>query len=260
MKKIIHYCWFGKSKKPDIVLRCIKSWQEKCPEYEIMEWNEGNFDVSICQYVQEAYKLKKWAFVSDFCRYFVLFKFGGIYLDTDVEIIRKLDSLPETFVGFESEKEIASGLIRAAKKNDEICRLMLENYYNDKFIYKDGKLNLTTVCKRETNIFLSKGLKQNNQLQIIGETVIYPKEYFCPKDFLSGKVDITNSTYTIHHYASSWYSDKEKYAFNIQRVCVKLLGRNIGLVIGAALATLKYDGLSAFIVKVKSKICKAQVV
>lgn len=256
MKKIIHYCWFGKTQKPDIVLKCIKSWQEKCPGFEIVEWNESNFDVSICQYVQEAYKYKKWAFVSDFCRYFVLFKFGGIYLDTDVEIIKKLDYLPDAFVGFESEKYVASGLIRGAKKNDEICRLMLESYYNDRFVNKDGSLNLMTVCKRETDILLDKGLSLNNKLQIIGETTIYPKEYFCPKDFFSGKITITNNTYTIHHYASSWYSEKERYAYDVQKYLIKYFGKYMSSIIGASVATLRYDGLLIFIKKVKSKIVK----
>ena len=132
--KIIHYCWFGKNPLPDLANKCIATWKKYCPDYKIIGWNETNFDVECCDYVRESYQAKKWAFVSDYCRFWVLYNYGGIYLDTDVELIKSIDNLPDTFVGFENQTTCNSGLIRGALPNDEICRLMLESYYNDKFI------------------------------------------------------------------------------------------------------------------------------
>lgn len=178
MIKVIHYCWFGKNPKPDIVLKCIESWKNYCPDYTIVEWNESNFDVNCCNYVSEAYTAKKWAFVSDYCRFYVLYHQGGIYLDTDVELIKALDGLTDCFVGFESNERVASGLIRAAQKGDKICQLMLQSYENDCFLCSDGSYNLMTVCERETTILCKLGLKKDNTLQVISGTTIYPVDFF----------------------------------------------------------------------------------
>lgn len=216
--KILHYCWFGRNKKPKILKKCLASWKKFCPDYEIKEWNEDNFDVNCCAYVKEAYQAKKWAFVSDYCRFFVLYNYGGIYLDTDVEIIKSIDNLPATFVGFENPKSCNSGLIRGALKKDKICKLMLESYENDHFILDDGKLNTNTVCSRETALFQNFGLKLDNTLQQIEETTVFPTEYFCPQDMLTGKICITENTYSIHRYQGSWLSKKEKFKLFIRKI------------------------------------------
>ena len=140
--KTIHYCWFGKNPKSKLILKCIDSWRKHCPDYEIKEWNEENFDVNCCDYVREAYEAKKWAFVSDYCRFYVLYNYGGIYLDTDVELLKPLDILSEDFVGFENQNRVNSGLIRGAVSKDLICKLMLDSYANDHFLKQDGSYNL----------------------------------------------------------------------------------------------------------------------
>ena len=216
--KTIHYCWFGRNKKPKILKKCLASWKKFCPDYEIKEWNEDNFDVNCCAYVKEAYQSKKWAFVSDYCRFYILYNFGGIYLDTDVEIIKSINDLPNTFVGFESKTSVASGLIRGACKGDKICKMMLDSYEKDKFILEGGKLNTNTVCVRETNILKSLGLVLNNSKQQIGETTIFPSEYFCPQDMVTGKITISNNTYSIHRYQGSWLSKKEKFKLFIRKI------------------------------------------
>lgn len=222
MIKKLHYCWFGGNKKTKIIKKCIESWKKYCPDYEIIEWNENNFDVHCCQYVEEAYKAKKWAFVSDYCRFFVLYNYGGIYLDTDVEMIKSLYGLPNSFVGFEKIDMCNSGLIRGALKNDNICRLMLESYRQDKFMLEDGSFNLKTVCERETELLECFGLKRNGELQEVAGTTVFPKEYFCGKDVETMKLFITKNTYTIHHYAGSWLSSKRK----IVKKMIQIFGYN----------------------------------
>ena len=209
-KKTIHYCWFGKNPKPALILKCIESWKTFCPDYEIIECNEDNFDVNCCDYVREAYEAKKWAFVSDYCRFYVLYHHGGIYLDTDVELIKKIDNIGDSFVGFENEDHVNSGLIRGAESGDIICKEMLDSYHSDHFKRLDGTLNMMTVCKRETDILCQHGLKRNNQYQIVDNTIVYPTEYFNPIDFETGKFHTTSQTISLHHYAASWESPKNR--------------------------------------------------
>ncbi len=207
----IHYCWFGKNPKSSLILSCIQSWKKFHPDAEIIEWNETNFDLSICRYVREAYTERKYAFVSDYCRFFVLYHYGGVYLDTDVEVIKSLTDLPDTFVGFETGgKYVASGLIRGAKKGDLISKEMLLSYEKDSFILPSGELNLKTVCQRETDILKSHGLIQNNRFQVIAGTSVFPTDYFCPYNNSTGELKITPCTYSVHHYVGSWLSQSQK--------------------------------------------------
>lgn len=222
--KVIHYCWFGGNPKPALIKKCMKSWKKYCPDYEIKEWNESNFDVNCCDYVKEAYKAKKWAFVSDYCRFYVLYNYGGIYLDTDVELLKPIDSIESACVGFESEKLVASGLVRAAKKHDKICGLMLKSYAKDKFIKANGEFNLLTVCKRETEILRGFGLKLNNHMQVVCGTTIYPTEYFQPTDMNTGKIHLTKNTVSIHHYAASWESRYNRLRGKVYQFIRRIFG------------------------------------
>ena len=218
MKKTIHYCWFGGAEKSEIIKRCIESWKKHCPDYKIVEWNEDNFDINTCKYVKEAYNAKKWAFVSDYCRFWVLYNFGGIYMDTDVETLKPLDGLPADFVGFESETTVNSGLIRGAAKGDMICREMLDSYEKDSFILENGEYNPCTVCERETAVLQKHGLVVNGELQVVADTTVFPTEYFNPKGGNYGKDKITENTYTVHHYVASWKSplDQKIMAYKLK--------------------------------------------
>ena len=242
MVKIIHYCWFGGNPKSELILKCIESWKKYCPDYKIIEWNEDNFDINCCEYVKEAYEAKKWAFVSDYCRFHVLYNQGGIYLDTDVELIKNLDGLSDCFVGFESNHRVASGLIRAANKGDRICKLMLESYSNDHFLNPDGSYNLMTVCDRETEILSNLGLKKNNSLQVVCNTTIYPKDYFCPYDFSTCQTNITNNTRSIHLYAGTWYSPQEDFAQKLRKKLNRFIPNSIAAKIAYVIALLKFKG------------------
>lgn len=222
--KKIHYCWFGGAPFPEIVIKCMESWKKFCPDYKIVEWNESNFNIHCCKYVEEAYNAKKWAFVSDYCRFFVLYNYGGVYLDTDVELIKTIDDLPENFVGLEDKETCNSGLIRGAQKGDMICEKMLKSYNDDAFILEDGSLNLKTVCERETDILKLYGLKGNGCMQNVCGTTVFPKDYFSPKDYVTQKVHITERTYSIHHYAYSWQGEKENISSKIYRCLYKIFG------------------------------------
>lgn len=219
-EKLIHYCWFGGNPLPEKTQKYIESWKRFCPDYKIIRWDESNFDINICNYVKQAYECKKWAFVSDFARFWILYNYGGVYMDTDVELLKSLDNLPDNFVGFEISENndyfLASGLIRGAKKGDKICKIILDSYYHDDFII-EGHQNLKTVCIRETEIFRKFGLRQENRLQNICNTSIYPTEYFCPMNFITGKINITNNTISIHWYDSSWFDKDTKNIFEIKR-------------------------------------------
>ena len=152
--KKIHYCWFGKGEKPDIVKKCIKTWEDKLSEYEIIEWNEDNFDINSNEYVKEAYENKKYAFVSDYVRVHALYHMGGIYLDTDVEVYKSLDEFLEedSFWGFEEKNYIATSTIGAKQGNGLIKQFL--DYYEDKS-YNEMAKNIEefTNVKIVTNIF-----------------------------------------------------------------------------------------------------------
>lgn len=211
MQKTIHYCWFGRGDKPEKIKNCMASWSRICPDYKIVEWNEDNFDVNICPYVKQAYEAKKYAFVSDYARFYVLNKFGGVYLDTDVELLKDITPLiSENFTGFESDKSVATGLIMACEADNELCKAMLTEYNHDKFLEEDGNYNLRTVCDRVTDWFVERGLKLDGQTQKIAGYTIYASEYFNPKGGDYGAEKITENTYSIHHYLATWKSELDQ--------------------------------------------------
>ncbi len=208
--KVIHYIWLGGNKMPNIVKKCIKSWQKCCPDYQIKRWDETNLDLNKYQFAKDAYNAKKWAFASDVFRFDILYNEGGIYLDTDVEILKNgcLDKFlnHEFFTGFETKEMVAPGLILGAEKNCDLTKDVLELYSNLKF--DKTKLNDITICKITTNYLTDKyNLKQNGETQYLknGKVVICAPDYFCPKSFDNSlKMIETENTCTVHHYAGSW--------------------------------------------------------
>ena len=214
--KIIHYCWFGGNPLPDSAKKCIASWKKYCPDYEIIEWNEDNFDISSCPlYVRQAYGAKKWAFVTDYVRLKVVYDNGGIYMDTDVELIKNLDSLLKykAYFGFEDGKHIATGLGFGAKKEHYILAELMYDYNEMPFLLEDGTFNRTTCPVINTNVFLKHGLIQNDQKQILDENIlILPSIYLCPISYWDGKRRYSLETFSIHWFNASWQTESEREA------------------------------------------------
>ena len=204
--KIIHYCWFGGKEKPEDVLKMIASWMKHCPDYEIKEWNETNFNIHLNRYTEEAYQQKKWAFVSDVARLWALVHEGGIYMDTDVEVIRPLDNLlvNKAFIGFEGTQWIGTNLM-GTEPHNAFLQAFLEDYNHRNFTNPDGTLNQTTNVEEITSRFLTQhNLVRNGKQQQAGDFTIYPTDYFSPYDYINGKVRTTANTYSIHWFSQSW--------------------------------------------------------
>lgn len=225
--KKIHYCWFGKNPLPEQTKQYIETWKKYCPDYEIIEWNEDNFDVNQNLYCKEAYEAKKWAFVSDYVRLKVLYDNGGIYMDTDIEVIKSLDNLLQYnwFSGFEAENKIQTGVIGAEIRNDFI-KLLLEDYKKREFTNSKNKYDLTTnvhvLTKKIKKIYR---VQLNNTYQVFGDNyLLLPFDYLCCKDYLSGKIYKTKHSYTIHHFDGSWLDNYGRLKIVVQRLFCFVFG------------------------------------
>lgn len=204
--KIIHYCWFGNSAKPKKVLQMIASWEKHCPEYKIREWNESNFNIHLNRYVEEAYQQKKWAFVSDVARLWALKHYGGIYMDTDVEVVRSLNPLLNTtgFLGFEGTQWIATSIMGAIPMHP-IVKYFLEQYNDRGFVIDPHTLDQTTNVQLWTKLLKEQyGLVLNGKKQQVAGFDIYPTDFFTPYDYINGKLTRTDHTYSIHWFGQSW--------------------------------------------------------
>lgn len=225
--KVIHYCWFGRDKLPPLAKKCIASWEKFFPGYEIKEWNEDNFDVNAIPYTAQAYKYKKYAFVSDYVRFKVLYEYGGIYFDTDVEVIKPMDYILSkgAYFGLENDRIFACnpGLGFACEPKFHLLKEMLNLYANMQFETTSGELNKKTIVEYFSEMLISKGLQPTPGIIEFGEANFYPTEYFCPKPSEFGKIQISENTRTIHHYAASWIGTKQRFANFLIRIFGKKL-------------------------------------
>lgn len=210
--KIIHYGWFGGKSMPELANSCMESWKKHCKGYEIIEWNEQNFDVNMARYSKEAAQVGKWAFVADVLRFYTIYTYGGIYLDVDIELLKPFDELLNAgmFIGFESDKFINSGQGFGAVQHHPLVKKMLDIYTELPFINSDGTLNLTPSPKYTSKIMSNEGFVLNNTRQSISDIELYPKDYFCPKDWITCELEVTSNTYSIHHFLASWWTEEEK--------------------------------------------------
>lgn len=212
--KKIHYCWFGRNPLPPLAKKCISSWKKYLPDYEIIEWNEDNFDVNMIPYTAEAYKAKKYAFVSDYARFWVLYKYGGIYFDTDVEVIKSMNDIiaQGSFMGFETDPNIeeqtlgmvAPGLGFGAKIQHPTIKILLNYYEGIHFETTTNMSEVKSIVEHTTYILSQYGLKSTKGIQQVAEFSIYPSEYFAPINITTHKLHTTKNTHTIHRYMDSW--------------------------------------------------------
>lgn len=221
--KIIHYCWFGKKPLPPLAVKCLESWKKYFPDYEIKRWDEDNFDVNIIPYTKEAYDASKYAFVSDYARFWILYRYGGLYFDTDVEVIKPMDDIIAhgSFMGCETMPDklttisVAPGLGLGAIPELNLYKEILDVYNKLHFIGKDGSYNQKTVVSYTTEILFNHGLKNSKDIQKCADVWVYPIDYFCPISVKDGKLRITDNTRSIHHYSQSWQSPVRKYGRKI---------------------------------------------
>lgn len=252
---IIHYCWFGGNPLPELAQKCIESWKKFLPDYEIKEWNEQNYDVHKIPYIAQAYDAKKYAFVSDYARFDILYQYGGVYFDTDVEVIKDLTPIIENgaFAGVESAGALAAGLGIASPAASPVYKEILESYESSEFLYKNGTMNLTTVVDRVSKVFAKHGFAKIDGIQDIANVRIYPAEYFCPINPQTGILNITDKTFTIHHYAASWTIPLRKKYMKWRTSLASKIGIRLAKIIllpMQCVCVIKEVGLKSFLKKI----------
>lgn len=224
--KVIHYCWFGHGPLPKLALRCIKSWQKYFPDYEIKCWDESNFDVNIMPYTAEAYAARKYAFVSDVARFWILYNYGGVYFDTDVEVIASMAHIIDRgpFLGCEAaydslktarSLDVAPGLGMAVMAGDPFYKDMLDYYATMHFKYDLRQTE--TIVDITTEMLYNKGMINTGEVQTVCGISIYPKAYFNPIELDTKKLVLSAETVSIHHYMASWASPWDKFKLRVQR-------------------------------------------
>ncbi len=219
--RVIHYCWFGRGPMPELALKCIESWHRFMPDYQYKLWNEDSFDITCIPYVKEAYESRKFAFVTDYVRLYALYTEGGIYMDTDVEVLKPYDdllSLPG-FTGYEGSKYLppVTGTM-ASEAGNEWVKEQLDSYTDAHFIMPDGSLDTTTNTTRISNIMKRGGFVSNGEKQVYKDMHIFPVEYFCPRQ-TTGEELFTENTYCDHHFMGSWGNATKK------SILLKFLGQ-----------------------------------
>lgn len=218
--KTIHYCWFGRNSIPTEYKQYINSWKKFLPDYDIKEWNEDNYDVNCIPFSKEAYDVSKFAYVSDYARLKILYENGGVYFDTDVEVIRNMDDLMAKGAWMAIEKHnntldaddmVNPGLGFAVEPHNPVIKEIMSFYENTHYIFPDGHMEQIPIVPITSSVLKKYGLKPHAKDPYdCGGITIYPCEYFCPIEFLSNKLEITDNTYTIHHYSATWMSWTDK--------------------------------------------------
>lgn len=243
--KKIHYCWFGGNPLPPLALKCIESWKKYLPDYEIKEWNESNFDVHCCKYVEEAYQERKWAFVSDYARFHALYNEGGVYFDTDIECLTDFDEIiaNDAFFGF--GRRSLTLPVFGANEQHPVISMILDDYHKRSFYRNDGSLDQTTIeITAEKILKQHYGLVMNGQKQQLRDGImIYPKEYFSSTDWQTGIITRNPKLKVIHYADGSWLSDEEKLALKMRRKAISVFGAKLGGFVGTVLYLIKRDGI-----------------
>ena len=229
--KIIHYCWVGGQEKPASVQYCIESWKKFCPDYVIKEWNESNYDFSKNEYMKQAYEAKKWGFVPDYARLDIIYEYGGIYLDTDVELLKSFDEVlnQAAFMGFENTGDgvffVNCGHGFGAEPHHKIIGDARNLYEHINFINEDGTYNMLPSPHYTTQTLKKYGMVQENKDQQLSDMIVYASDVLCPKNFRTGEINISKRTISIHHFTASWMDEKIKEEFARQQRLEKHLGK-----------------------------------
>lgn len=231
--KTIHYCWFGRTPLPESARKCIDSWRQVMPDFEIKEWNEDNFDVHFTPYTSQAYAARNYAYVSDVARFWILQREGGVCFDTDVEALRPVDDLLAEahdggLMGWETRSisgkwRINPGLIVAMPIAFPLCEEILDAFGRMSFYKDDGTVNDYTMMPLIADLLRARGLVMDGSRQTVGRLTVLPADYFCPLDRLTGRLHVTQNTRTIHHCTMSWMPWTTRVRLNFMRMVRYLL-------------------------------------
>lgn len=230
--KVIHYCWFGGKPLPESALRCIDSWRKHMPDCEIKRWDETNYDINAVRYTREAAERGKWAFVSDYARFDILNREGGIYFDTDVEMIAPIHDIIArgAFMGWENSSGalgVAAGLGMASPAGMPFLAEVIDHYRGARFVDDSGDQLPGTVVSHVTGLLKSKGLKLKDTLQTVDGVTVYPSEYFNPLEDTTGRLRLTSNSRTIHHYAKTWCDGYSPLRMRLSRLLHRWFGTEI---------------------------------
>jgi hypothetical protein len=256
--KLIHYIWIGGNSLPELATKCIASWNEKCADYEIVLWNEENLNIEECLFTKQAYEMKKYGFVTDYFRLKVIYEHGGIYLDTDVEVLKSFDELLnfKAFFGFENVENVNTGGGFGAEKGCKVLKALMTAYENIPFVKEDGTFDMTPCPQRDTIVLRKFGLKLGNVLQEIEGMKFFPSEYFSPINIKTGNLLITDKTFSVHHYMGSWQDENQKRNKKNRYLLIKIFGEKIGKKINNFFLALNEKSVSEFFSYIFSKVSK----
>ena len=249
--KIIHYCWFGGNPLDEVSLKCINSWKKYFPEYEIIQWNERNFDISQMDFMQKAYNDKKWAFVSDVARLLVIYKYGGLYFDTDVEVISDYKDILrddlDGFLGFEKTNAVSTGLGFGAVKNHPFIKNLIDIYKELDYDQYIDRLSEIACPILTTELLTKNGYIIEDRLQKCCGFEIYPSDYFSPIDYASGKMIRTERTHSIHWYNASWNTAESKEELVVAQRMRRIFGTKLGDIVYGVVSCIKKEGLVGYV-------------
>ena len=223
--KTIHYCWFGCGQKSKRMQKCFASWKKFCPDFKIIEWNENNFDLTQSPYLLSRYERKQWAFLSDYARLLIIEENGGLYLDTDVEVVRPLDELLQfdAFFGFERNEYINTGQGFGAVAGHPAVRAMA-SVYETLVPEPFGNYPIVACPAFNTQALVPHGLKRDGSRQTVLGAEILPQEYLCPYNDETGKLSLTKHTYSVHWYGKSWFRKRDLIRNRVTRPLHRFFG------------------------------------
>ena len=255
--KIIHYFWFGNNPLSEKAKKCVESWTKMCPDYEIILWNEQNYDFHKNKFMENAAKAGKWSFVTDYARLDIIYEYGGIYLDTDVELIKPIDDFLKfkAFFGFETTEHINTGLGFGAEKGCEGLKKMMEIY--ERLPELSVEQYAEYYCpKIQSPVLKEMGIKLDGSKQMLEGILILPKEYLCPLDYDTGKLNITKNTYGIHWFEASWKSEEERNIKELWRKLTPVFGKKNAGHIAVLIGYPKYYSIKKTIKYYMAKLRK----
>lgn len=243
--KIIHYCWFGKGELPEKARKCIASWKRFCPDYELIQWNEDNYEIPNIPFLKKAYEDRKWSFVTDYVRLDAVHRMGGIYFDTDVELLKPIDELLsyQAYFGFEEATTVNTGLGFGAEKHCGILQEMMQCYDRLLPCQTDEEYFQHTCPIVQTPILEKRGLLLNGKTQMLGDIMVFSAEYMNPRDYMTGQLCKTENTISIHWYDASWQSLADQKVLELRHKLTPIFGVKNAWRIAVLIQYTRYKGL-----------------